>query len=138
MSRSRETFDINQILNNNNAEQPSTLETIFAAQAERRAKLLNDVSALPADTRYYNKDYNGFTDFSSGQMMSNRVQEIIDSSRQFLELLKEAERNRDVNLTDEEAEHMSADAIASSLSNVHDFRANTSGSLINHKRNKRT
>ena len=136
MSRSRNTFDINQILNSNQTS-ATTLDTILSDQASTRANLMTDVATLPEGTQYYNRDYNGFTDFGSSQMMSNRVQEIIDSSRQFLELLKEAERNRDVSLTDEETEHLHADAIASSLSGVHNFRSNNSGSLINRKRGKR-
>ena len=138
MSRSRETFDINQILNNNQTSSSTTLDAIFAEQANARANLMADVSTLPSGTSYYNRDYNGFTDFGNSQMMSNRAQEIIDTSRRFLEMLKEAESKRDVNLTDEETEHLRADAIASSLSGVHEFRANNSGSLINRKRGKRT
>lgn len=98
---------------------------------------MNNVSTLPSTAEHYNRDYNGFEDFSGGQMMSNRVQEIIDSSRQFLEMLKEAEKNRDIDITADEAEHISADAIASSLSSVHEFRANNSGSLINRRKGGR-
>lgn len=89
-------------------------EPLIKRIQKKNDKLMKDVPTFGGPVAF-----GGDVSFSNSQFMHNKVQEIIDSSRQFVEMLKKASENRDVDIGDNE--HINADSIPSSLVDVHRF-----------------
>ena len=93
---------------------------------------MEGVSVLPATENCFTQAYTGISDLnmSESQFMHNKTQQIIDAVSRFNQALKEAARHRNVDLTDDEAEHMNAEAIPSSLSSVFMHQASLNPTVV--------
>lgn len=93
---------------------------------------MSNVDTLSKEENTFTKAYEGFADLNmnNSQIMHNKTQEIIDSVARFNQVLKEAARNRHVDVTEDEEEHMRTDAIASSLTSVFNHNATSHPTVI--------
>ena len=91
-------------------------------------KYMNNVITHPETS--YKSDYIGSNtlDFGESQFMKNQSQAIIDSSREFLEMLRKAAEKRDAN---------AEETVASSLVDVHDHISANSHIVLNPNHKKR-
>ena len=66
--------------------------------------------------------YSGIQDLATpSQFMRNQTDEIISSTREFLEMLKKASATRNIEIDEEDKERINPDLIPSSLSSAHRF-----------------
>ena len=91
--------------------------------SRNRGTMANVATLAPTENRF-TKAYEGMSDLSldGSQLLHNKTQQIIEAVSKFNQALKEASKNRRVDLTEEEAQHMNPDAIAS-LSAVFKYTA---------------
>lgn len=113
------------------------MEQYRESNDKRRNELLTDVPTIITSSGRYEKAYTGFGDLSGGQLLKNKTQEIIDSCKRFNDVLREAESKRQVDLTADELEHLDANAIASSLKDVHAFVRENDAMRVNRNMNNK-
>lgn len=105
----------------------------------RNTSIMANVPTLPKQENKFTRAYEGFSDLTmtGSQVMHNKTQEIIDSVARFNQALKEAAKNRHIDVTEEEEAHMRTDAIASSLSSVFMHNAANNPTVVDMERQSR-
>ena len=99
------------------SEQGEKLIRDFNEKNKNNQKLMKNVSTT--NDNVFRKNYvSGDLDFSQSQLMHNHIQEIIDSSREFCEMLKKSAEARNVCITEDESEHINENSIPSNLAEL--------------------
>lgn len=107
--------------------QAEIYDTISYEIDKTNNKLMHSVPTTRGNK--FTKEYTGIEDLAtSSQFMRNQTDEIISSTREFLEMLKKASINRSSQIIDNEEEHIKSEYIPSSLSSVYEY-IQTTGNL---------
>lgn len=97
------------------------MQQYMDSHAEIRDDLMKDVDVTSTRSGNFEKEYTGFGDLAGGQMMHNKVQQIIKRCQNLNDVLHEAASKRDVDFTVDEMEHLDPDIVSTSMSDVHAF-----------------